>query len=69
MLDRRGTGDMIICGDCLQEMKNLQDESVDLVVTSPPYAMQRKDKLPITSRDPVQIPKLGLHFAHWDTCT
>lgn len=34
---------MIIRGDCLQEMSKLQDESVDLVVTSPPYAMQRKN--------------------------
>ncbi|MEM0969974.1 MAG: site-specific DNA-methyltransferase [Verrucomicrobiota bacterium] len=25
------------CGDCLEEMKGMEDESVDLVVTSPPY--------------------------------
>lgn len=27
----------IICGDCLEVMKEIPDESVDLVVTSPPY--------------------------------
>lgn len=29
--------DKIICGDCLQVMKGMPDESIDLVVTSPPY--------------------------------
>jgi len=27
----------IICGDCLEVMKDLPNESIDLVVTSPPY--------------------------------
>jgi len=27
----------IICGDCLEVMKGIPDESVDLVVTDPPY--------------------------------
>ena len=27
----------IVCGDCVDVMKSLDDESVDLVVTSPPY--------------------------------
>jgi len=27
----------IICGDCLEVMKDISDNSVDLVVTSPPY--------------------------------
>lgn len=29
--------DRIICGDCLEVMKGMPDECVDLVVTSPPY--------------------------------
>lgn len=33
--------DEIIFGDCQQVLKNLQEESVDLVVTSPPYADRR----------------------------
>ena len=27
----------IHCGDCLELMKEIEDESVDLVITSPPY--------------------------------
>lgn len=30
-------------GDCLKELKKIADGSVDLIVTSPPYADQRKD--------------------------
>jgi len=30
-------GTKIIQGDCLEEMKKLQDESIDVIVTSPPY--------------------------------
>ena len=30
----------ILCGDCLQIMKSMQDESIDLVVTSPPYNLK-----------------------------
>jgi site-specific DNA-methyltransferase (adenine-specific) len=29
----------IICGDCLDEMKNIPDKSIDLVLTDPPYGI------------------------------
>ncbi len=32
----------LYCGDALKELKQLGNESVDLIVTSPPYADQRK---------------------------
>ena len=32
----------VILGDCFYVLKNLPDSSVDLIVTSPPYADQRK---------------------------
>ena len=32
----------IICGDCLEAMLNMPSDSVDLIVTSPPYADRRK---------------------------
>ena len=32
----------LLIGDCLKEMKNLSDKSVDLIFTSPPYAEARK---------------------------
>lgn len=35
--------DKIVLGDCLQTLKEMPDSSVDLIVTSPPYADQRKN--------------------------
>jgi len=32
----------LYCGDCLEVLKKLPDNSVDLIFTSPPYADQRK---------------------------
>ena len=32
----------IFCGDCMQVLRELPDNSIDLVFTSPPYADQRK---------------------------
>lgn len=34
----------IIFGDCLEYMKTLKDNSVNLIVTSPPYALVKKKK-------------------------
>jgi len=34
----------IYCGDCLEVMKELPDESIDLVLTDPPYAISQNDK-------------------------
>lgn len=34
--------DYIECGDCLELMKELPDESIDLIVTDPPYLMSYK---------------------------
>lgn len=35
--------DNIVLGDCLQVLKEMPDSSIDLIVTSPPYADSRKD--------------------------
>jgi len=32
----------LFLGDCKEELKKIQDNSIDLIVTSPPYADQRK---------------------------
>ncbi|MDR0304565.1 MAG: hypothetical protein LBH98_07355 [Chitinispirillales bacterium] len=32
--------DTIICGDCLKIMKEMPDNSIDLIVTSPPYNLK-----------------------------
>ena len=34
----------LIFGDCLEELKNLPDNSIDIVFTSPPYNRKRNDK-------------------------
>jgi DNA modification methylase len=33
----------LILGDCADELSQIADNTVDLIVTSPPYADQRKD--------------------------
>ncbi len=33
----------VILGDCLEVLQKIDDESADLIITSPPYADQRKD--------------------------
>jgi site-specific DNA-methyltransferase (adenine-specific)/site-specific DNA-methyltransferase (cytosine-N4-specific) len=33
----------LIHGDCAKELKKLDENSIDLIVTSPPYADQRKN--------------------------
>lgn len=33
----------LICGDCLSEMKKLNDESIDLILTDPPYGCTNND--------------------------
>jgi len=33
----------LILGDCKEELKQLEENSIDLIVTSPPYADQRKN--------------------------
>lgn len=33
----------LILGDCKEELKKLEENSIDLIVTSPPYADQRKN--------------------------
>jgi site-specific DNA-methyltransferase (adenine-specific) len=35
--------DQILHGDCLQVLKSIPENSIDLIVTSPPYADQRKE--------------------------
>jgi site-specific DNA-methyltransferase (adenine-specific) len=32
----------IICGDCLEVMKGIPDKSIDLVLTDPPYGLNKK---------------------------
>ena len=35
----------IICGDCIEELKKIPDESIDLIFADPPYFMQTEGEL------------------------
>ena len=41
ILTELGYVDSVIEGDCLEKLKDIPDESIDLIVTSPPYANNR----------------------------
>jgi len=41
MTNVRNYLDKIICGDAVETMRQLPDESIDLVITSPPYNLRR----------------------------
>ena len=38
--EKRMTEHKIICGDCIEIMKQIPDNSIDLIVTSPPYNLR-----------------------------
>lgn len=42
-MDSKLQADKVICGDCLEVIKGFPDNSIDLIVTSPPYADSRKN--------------------------
>jgi DNA modification methylase len=46
----------IICGDCIDVMKKIPDESIDLVVTSPPYDKIRNYK---KNEWTIDLPEIG----------
>lgn len=34
----------VICGDCLEEMKNIADKSIDMVLCDLPYGVTARNK-------------------------
>jgi len=40
----------IICGDCLEVMKDIPDKSVDLVLTDPPYGIDYQSNMRVKSK-------------------
>jgi len=49
-------------GDCLEVMKELPDESIDLIVTDPPYAISQNGKKIKRNRES----NIKLDFGKWD---
>lgn len=53
----------LYCGDCLDIMKEMEDKSVDLVLTDPPYGFERfkgdeKDYLEVISSSFIEWPRI-----------
>ena len=60
----------ILLGDCLELMKELEDESIDMILTDPPYMISREAKI-ARSRNPLKRGKykgndISLMFGEWD---
>ena len=49
----------LLQGDCLERMKEIPDNSVDMVLTDPPYNMARKNNFQTMKRS-------GIDFGEWD---
>jgi DNA modification methylase len=59
----------IICGDCIEEMKKIPNESIDLIITDPPFMISREAKI-TRSRNPKKYKYVGkdieFMFGEWD---
>jgi len=60
----------IYCMDCLDGLKKLPDNSIDLIVTDPPYAISQKDKKfsrkSLSSKSWKRNTDIKLDFGVWD---
>jgi len=58
----------IICGDCLQVMRQLPDKSVDLIITSPPYNLRNTVKGGMSKSKHCKWRDLQYGYSHYDDC-
>ena len=60
----------IVCGDSLEVMKGIPDESIDLVVTDPPYNISKlndnRDRSKLNSPIMRRKKSLNYDFGDWD---
>jgi site-specific DNA-methyltransferase (adenine-specific) len=60
----------IICGDCLEVMKDIPDKSVDMVLTDPPYNISKlndnRDRSKLNSPIMRRKKALNYDFGKWD---
>jgi len=59
----------IICGDCLEELKKLSDNSVDAIITDPPYNWSHKNKIDRIAFKKGSIKRrksVDMDFGEWD---
>jgi len=61
---------MVIGGDCLQNIKKIEDNSIDLVLIDPPYIISKKSNFRKVSKDaPDNIKRkydISIDFGDWD---
>jgi len=57
----------IICGDCLEVMKQIPNKSIDLVLTDPPYGLPNEDFLQVKMalREMKRISKMQIVILDW----
>lgn len=60
----------IVHGDCIEEMKKLKDESIDCIITDPPYMISQKGKSigrkSLSSKSWKRNMDIKLDFGEWD---
>ena len=61
---------MIILGDCLQELPKIESNSIDLIITDPPYLISRdsnfKQISDSTSKEMSTKYNISIDFGDWD---
>jgi len=55
----------VILGDCFVELKKIPSNSIDLILTDPPYQISRKSNFTNNS-DNAKFNKISLDFGDWD---
>jgi len=58
----------ILCGDCLTIMREMPNESVDLVVTSPPYNLRNTTGGGLKPGASRKWKRLDRGYSHHDDC-
>lgn len=56
----------VFLGNCLDLMKELESESVDLILTDPPYVISRKTGFASGGPNSVDRFKMSMEFGEWD---
>lgn len=56
----------LILGDCLEKMKEIQDNSIDLILTDPPYVISRDTNFAKGGGNESKYGSLTMDFGEWD---
>ena len=61
---------MIINGDCIEELKKIEDNSIDLILTDPPYFISKESNFKkisdTTSQEMATKYNISIDFGEWD---